>query len=134
MLTAHTVGSKYKEVKDKPLTEITKLIRKDLKDKFKDCKFRVYKTHYSGLTIRLTECKNPDRFGYWEGYNDKHIRLKRSFMKEIDQTADQYNFDNSDMMTDYSHVNFYVNIVADTNVLKEIDESGKVVDDPDNVR
>ena len=66
MLTAHTVGSKYKEVKDKPLTEITKLIRKDLKDKFKDCKFRVYKTHYSGLTIRLTECKNPDKKDEWQ--------------------------------------------------------------------
>ena len=55
-------------------------------------------------------------------------------MREIDQVADQYNFDNSDMMTDYSHVNFYVNIVPDSKVLKEIDEGGKVVDDPDNVR
>jgi|TARA_R100001460_G_C3462854_1_gene166169 hypothetical protein len=134
MLTAHTIGSKYKEVANKPLTEITKLIRKDLKNTFKDCKFRVYKTHYSGLNIRLTYCKNPDRFGYWEGYNDKHIRLKNSFMKEIKEITDQYNFDNSDGMSDYFHVNFYANIVWDRQVMEDMDKSGLVKDDPDNVR
>ena len=35
METAHTVGSKYQQVKNLPLTDIVTLIRKDLK-KFKN--------------------------------------------------------------------------------------------------
>ena len=40
MITAHTVGKKYAEVKDLKVKEIAKLLRKDLK-KFKGCKFSV---------------------------------------------------------------------------------------------
>jgi hypothetical protein len=120
METAHTVGSKYQQVKNLPLTDIVKLIRKDLK-KFNDCKFSVRKANYTQITIELMSCNNQDRFGWFEGYKDKALRLKNDFIKEIKNITDQYNFDNSDSMSDYFHVNFYAYIKCNYSLLKEME-------------
>ena len=53
MITAHTVGSKYKEVKNLTVVEIAKLVRKDLKQ-FNDCKFSVT-SDYNTITIYLKD-------------------------------------------------------------------------------
>ena len=82
MLTAHTVGNKYKQVKDLPQKEINKLIRQDLK-KFKDCTFRVYSTHFGSITIKLVSCNNFNYFELHQGYSSEIVRMKNDFMKEI---------------------------------------------------
>ena len=124
METAHTVGSKYQQVKNLPLTDIVKLIRKDLK-KFNDCKFSVRKANYTQITIELMSCNNQDRFGWFEGYKDKALRLKNDFIKEIKNITDQYNFDDSDSMSDYFHVNFYVNIIFDYSITDKFKDNLK---------
>ncbi len=53
MLSAHTVGNKYKEVQDLRPKEIAKIIRKDLK-KFKDCKFSI-KSDYNAINVKLID-------------------------------------------------------------------------------
>ena len=105
MLSAHTVGNKYKEVQDLRPKEIAKLIRKDLK-KFKDCKFSV-KSDYNAINVKLIECTNLDRFEMHEYYHHTSIRMNNDFMKEVKTIMNQYNFDNSDTMSDYFHNNFF---------------------------
>jgi hypothetical protein len=120
MLTAHTVGNKYKQVKDLPQKEINKLIKQDLK-KFKDCTFSVYSRHAGAITIKLVSCNNSNYFELHQGYSSEIVRMKNDFMKEIKNITNQYNFDNSDHMSDYSHVNFYVNIIFDYGLADQIE-------------
>ena len=73
MLTAHTIGSKYREVEDLKVKEIAKLIRQDLK-KFKGCKFSV-KSTYNSVNVKLTDCDDVKKYFYiWEGVNQKDPR------------------------------------------------------------
>tara|TARA_R100000773_G_C4197633_1_gene101193 strand:- start:37 stop:447 length:411 start_codon:yes stop_codon:yes gene_type:complete len=106
METAHTIGSKYNQVKNLPIKEIAKLVRQDLK-KFKDCKFSVTST-YNTINVKLSACNNLLKyFDVWEGYHQKDARYKDSFSKEVKSIMNQYNFDNSDIMSDYHHQNFF---------------------------
>ena len=124
METAHTVGSKYKEVKNIPQKEINKLIKQDLK-KFKDCAFSVYSRHPGAITIKLVSCNNSNYFELHQGYDCKIVRMKNDFMKEIKDITNQYNFDNSDTMSDYFHVNFYVNIIFDYSITDKFKDNLK---------
>jgi hypothetical protein len=126
MLTAHTVGNKYKQVKDLPQKEINKLIKQDLK-KFKDCTFRVYSRHPGAITIKLMSCNNSNYFELHQGYDSKIVRMKNDFMKEIKEITNQYNFDDSNLRTDYSHVNFYVNIIFDYSITDKFKDNLKEV-------
>ena len=54
MITAHTVGNKYKDVQNLRVKDIAKLVRKDLK-KFKGCKFSV-KSTYNKIDVSLVDC------------------------------------------------------------------------------
>lgn len=107
MLTAHTIGNKYAEVKDLRVKEIAKLVRKDLK-KFKGCKFSV-KSTYNKIDVELVDCDDIKKYFYvWESFhNEKYPRYKKSFYDEVKSIMDQYNFDNGDIMSDYWHKNFF---------------------------
>tara|TARA_R110000803_G_scaffold52859_1_gene108665 strand:+ start:690 stop:1073 length:384 start_codon:yes stop_codon:yes gene_type:complete len=126
MKTAHTVGNKYKEVKYIPQKEINKLIKKDLK-KFKDCTFSVYSRHPGAITIKLVSCNNSNYFELHQGYDSKIVRMTNDFIKEIKDITKQYNFDNSDIMSDYFHVNFYVNIIFDYSATDKFKDNLKEV-------
>ena len=106
MLTAHTVGKKYAEVKDLRVKEIAKLVRKDLK-KFKGCKFSV-KSTYNKIDVALVDCDDIKKYFYiWEGHSQKDPRYTDTFHKEVKSIMNQYNFDNGDSMSDYWHKNFF---------------------------
>lgn len=106
MLTAHTIGNKYAEVKDLRVKEIAKLVRKDLK-KFKGCKFSVT-SDIRTINVKLIDCDDVKKYFYiWEGVNQKDPRYTDTFYKEVKSIMDQYNFDNSDPMSDYHHNNFF---------------------------
>tara|TARA_R110001583_G_scaffold141026_1_gene293105 strand:+ start:282 stop:671 length:390 start_codon:yes stop_codon:yes gene_type:complete len=118
MLTAHTVGNKYAEVKDLRVKEIAKLIRQDLK-KFKGCKFSV-KSTYNSINVKLINCDDVKKYFYiWEGVNQKDPRYIDTFHKEVKSIMNQYNFDNGDSMSDYWHQNFFAFFDLDYPLLKK---------------
>ena len=118
MLTAHTIGSKYREVEDLKVKEIAKLIRQDLK-KFKGCKFSV-KSTYNSVNVKLTDCDDVKKYFYiWEGVNQKDPRYIDTFHKEVKSIMNQYNFDNGDSMSDYWHQNFFALFDLDFPLLKK---------------
>jgi hypothetical protein len=53
--------------------------------------------------------------------------MKNDFMKEIKEITNQYNFDDSNLRTDYSHVNFYVNIIFDYSITDKFKDNLKEV-------
>jgi hypothetical protein len=118
MLTAHTVGNKYKEVKNLTVVEIAKLVRKDLKQ-FNDCKFSVT-SDYNTITVYLKD--SPlNRLEIYDqslelGWGDKVIAIEKNFRNKVKEILDQYNFNNSEIMTDYFHVNFYSHFYLDSDL------------------
>jgi hypothetical protein len=118
MLTAHTVGNKYKEVKNLTVVEIAKLVRKDLKQ-FNDCKFSVT-SDYNTITVYLKD--SPlNRLEIYDqsqelGWGGKVIAIEKNFRNKVKEILDQYNFNNSEIMTDYFHVNFYSHFYLDNDL------------------
>ena len=118
MLTAHTVGNKYKEVKNLTVVEIAKLVRKDLKQ-FNDCKFSVT-SDYNTITVYLKDSPLNKLEVYDQslelGWGDKVIAIEKNFRNKVKEILDQYNFNNSEIMTDYFHVNFYSHFYLDSDL------------------
>jgi hypothetical protein len=118
MLTAHTVGNKYKEVKNLTVVEIAKLVRKDLKQ-FNDCKFSVTSDRNT-ISIYLKD--SPlNRLEIYDqsqelGWGGKVISIEKDLRKKVKEILDQYNYNNSEIMTDYFHVNFYSYFYLDSNL------------------
>jgi type II secretory pathway component GspD/PulD (secretin) len=118
MLTAHTVGTKYQEVKNLSVVEIAKLVRKDLKQ-FNDCKFSV-NSDRNTITIYLKDSPLNKLEVYDQslelGWGDKVIAIEKNFRNKVKEILDQYNFNNSEIMTDYFHVNFYSHFYLDSDL------------------
>ena len=118
MITAHTVGSKYKEVKNLTVVEIAKLVRKDLKQ-FNDCKFSVT-SDYNTITIYLKD--SPlNRLEIYDqsqelGWGGKVIAIEKNFRNQVKEILNQYNFIDSEILTDYFHVNFYGHFYLDNSL------------------
>ena len=108
-----TVGSKYQEVKNLSVKEIAKLVRKDLKQ-FNDCKFSVTSDRNS-ITVYLIN-SSLDKLTSNEDYKETGIRFvvfEKDFGNKLKEILNQYNYNNSDIMTDYSDVKFYSYIYRD---------------------
>lgn len=109
------IGTKYEETKTLDITEIAKMVRKDIKAACGEAlqpgfKFGVTVKRYSGgrsITVSLkaapADFKAFDAVG---NYSDAGMYV-RSVLQGI---LDQYNFDKSDIMTDYFYVRFYSHI------------------------
>jgi regulator of PEP synthase PpsR (kinase-PPPase family) len=108
-----TIGSKYQEVKNLSVKEIAKLVRKDLKQ-FNDCKFSVTSDRNS-ITVYLMD-SSLDKLTSNEDYKETGIRFvvfEKDFGNKLKEILNQYNYNNSDIMTDYSDVKFYSYIYRD---------------------
>jgi len=108
-----TVGSKYQEVKNLSVKEIAKLVRKDLKQ-FNDCKFSVTSDRNS-ITVYLMD-SSLDKLTSNEDYKETGMRFvvfEENFGNKLKEILNQYNYNNSDIMTDYSDVKFYSYIYRD---------------------
>jgi regulator of PEP synthase PpsR (kinase-PPPase family) len=108
-----TTGSKYQEVKNLSVKEIAKLVRKDLKQ-FNDCKFSVTSDRNS-ITVYLMD-SSLDKLTSNEDYKETGIRFvvfEKDFGNKLKEILNQYNYNNSDIMTDYSDVKFYSYIYRD---------------------
>jgi regulator of PEP synthase PpsR (kinase-PPPase family) len=108
-----TVGSKYQQVKNLSVKEIAKLVRKDLKQ-FNDCKFSVTSDRNS-ITVYLMD-SSLDKLTSNEDYKETGMRFvvfEKEFGNKLKEILNQYNYNNSDIMTDYSDVKFYSYIYRD---------------------
>lgn len=130
-------GSKYK--RDLGIKDIAKLIRVELKNRFKDCKFSVNIQRYSGgqsLSIHLMsapfdvftntgiESYQVNHYAFYDTYEDylkkcnrdsyyKIPTLTRKAWEVMNATAAialSYNYDDSDSMIDYFNTNFYLHL------------------------
>lgn len=101
-------GSKYQETKAIYGSELVKIIKKDLKEQLpKEYKVLAHKEMYAGgWSIHFT-VKNTGvaRYGDDEG-RDKAMAIQ----KQVQEIVDQYNYDDSDSMTDYFSTKFYSHI------------------------
>jgi len=145
------IGKRYNP--DLTTTEIAKLIRKELKEKFPNCKFSVTTEYFSGgssITISLMEAnfkvikdfedikeEEIQNLGYSKEYvkniqkeryhqlnqyqlteNNKELCCNGVFLtkegfdlfKKVVEIANSYNYNKSDITTDYINVNFYLHI------------------------
>lgn len=122
-MNAHTIGSKYAETEHLDIAEIAKLVRKDLKAAHPDVKASVRISRFSmgqSLDVAITawsgEVHSRDRireeilspYGThrtaW--MSDDAIALQNS----IEAIVAAYNYDNSDLVSDYHHVRFYTHV------------------------
>ena len=133
-------------------TEIAKLIRNQLKEEFRGCKFSVTSAYYSmgsSVTVSLIKADRKVKRGFEEltdslpfyrdnHYTDKELKKLQeesyhqlneyilrqdydprywcngvflteqghNFLQRVVEIADHFNFNDSDPMTDYYHVNF----------------------------
>lgn len=100
-------GSNY----DSSLTvkEIAKKVRQFGRKEFKDCKFSVTST-FRSIDIDLVSSPELTR-----EYNEKlgyysYTKYGREIHNKVEDFAESFNFDKSNSMEDYFHVNFYLRI------------------------
>ena len=88
-------------LKNLPMKEIAKLIRKDLKEHFPNCKFSV-RSGYSGVygRIDVTVKELTPKYVNDDGEIDPYTE------ELIEWVLGTYNYDESDIMTDYFDMNF----------------------------
>ena len=129
------IGNKYEQVKNLDIKDIAKLIRSDL-EQFKDCKFSVSIQRYSGgrsVHVKLMNTNNLKRFVniHYNSTDKDRFNFSKDFKEKLESIINQYNYDNSDVMTDYFDVNFYSHIDIDYNFKKLIED--KITDTIDSV-
>ena len=107
-------GERYN--RDLSMDAITKIIRAYCKSHFPDCKFSVTRKDYNSITVALMEAPfeaiRDDVDDYCKKYRyTQHISSgteeAQEILKDIEVYGNSYNFDYSDIQTDYFHRNFY---------------------------
>lgn len=110
-------GENYNQ--DLSVKDITRILREDIKKKYPEIKVSVRKVDYSAIRVSLMQA--PFEVFINDGDNIKHAPVNHYYIKEdkkitdkakevlsyITKLANSFNFDDSDVMTDYFHSNFY---------------------------
>lgn len=116
METLKTLNDAEKRTLD--ITEIASLIREQLKKEFPKCKFAVTTSRYSmgqSLTVNLMTAPFDAYAGadVFSSVNHFHLANSERYTPEAKvvllravEIANQFNYNNSDSMTDYYDVNF----------------------------
>jgi hypothetical protein len=124
-------GSKYAMADKLSAAEIAKLVRADIKAAVKSgelpkAKYSVRKESYAGgrsINVSISCIEKPG-FRY---YNPERLRADverphehcgipyrseeaQALIDQVEKLVNAYNFDGSDIMTDYFHVNFYASV------------------------
>ena len=127
------VGAKYEEARNWDITKIAKAVKAELQKRWPTVKWSVKSERFSmGRAIRIETSSYPinpysgtftqlinegvsprnanERVGGSSGrYNQTYI----DFEKAVNAIPNQYRYDNSDPMTDYSSTNFYATVYLD---------------------
>ena len=122
-------GAKYNETKNLNVTEIARLIRKELKTKtFDGFKFSVRTKKYSGgCSIRIEVLDVPEDFKLlnpsYDEYNhrgeSRYTKNAVSFLDVVKSIGNKYRYDDSDGMIDYFSTNFYFNVDYDWELVND---------------
>ena len=125
-------GAKYLHTEKLNLKEIAKLIRKDLSTAFPGMSWSVRMRNYNALTVQGSKYpKNPFSHAFlkkvaegytddtiWREFSGRHYDVFNDEFKAAKDKAEaivqQYNYDDSDSMTDYFNVRFYGHAEIDT--------------------
>ena len=102
-------------------SEIVDIIRSWLKNTYPGCKFSVRKNNYNSIYVNLIKADfEPFKAGsglvkhsvnHYHIDSDNHLNARgKEVMKNITDFVMSYNYDNSDIMTDYFDTNFYFNL------------------------
>jgi hypothetical protein len=100
---AKFIGEKFEATRSLDIVEIAKLVRKELKEAFPAYKTGVRVEKFSmgcALHIRV----NNTGLNRRDANDSEAIKTLQRAIKQI---GDQYNFDDSDPMTDYFSTKFY---------------------------
>jgi hypothetical protein len=112
-------GSNYK---GQTPEEVTGILRVWLKETYPRYKFSVTRKHYDSINIYLirgdfeafskeSSCKCSKQLNHYHIGKDKDLTDRaREVMDNVYCFVNSYNFDDSDVMTDYFHCNFYLSM------------------------
>lgn len=92
--------------------EATKEIRDNLKKAFPDFKFSVQNDRYNAIRVAIMEAPvrfHADDYAQINHYHP-HFYQNEDILRKIITIVNEKNFDNSDIMTDYFSVGYYVSI------------------------
>lgn len=104
------------------LSDICKKIKEYGKLRFPTCKFSVNKSGYRSVNIILVSgdfeaFRKDEEIDRWSYNYDKRGRFNEKYTDRCNEVmelmrdyAESYNYDNSDIMTDYFDVNFYLDL------------------------
>lgn len=123
--TEKYVGAKYEETKELDVVDIAKLIRKDLKNEFRNIKFSVRTDKYIGgrsIDVVIKKCPfnaiNPNYEQNVAGsqlYNLEGLGL----IQDVQNILARYNYDKSQTQFDHYDVNFYSDVTFDFQLEKK---------------
>jgi len=113
-------GGKYEETKNLSTTEIAKLIRKEIKQKFPNIKASVRTEYFSGgsaINVVIKECNfNPINPNYQLNsialayQNPRYTDRGQKLLDDIEKIGNQYRYSDCDGMIDYFNVNFWFDV------------------------
>lgn len=130
-------GKNYHRTKGLSVKELAKLIREELKIEYPDAKFSVT-SDYNSINVKIVDIGfNPFTAEYqkslqagekWDDFFEKNadgnrVQILNDRAKKIEAKVEaireQYNYDNSDVMTDYFSTRYYGNASIDKDAHKE---------------
>lgn len=100
-------GSKYQETKDIWGSDLVKIIKADVKEAFPQYKVLCSKELYAGGWTIHTTLKGTGMEKYVAG---KQTDEYKELHKNVEAIVDQYNYDDSDSMSDYYSVKFHSSV------------------------
>lgn len=124
-------GSKYEATRELPLKKIAKMIKDEVQDKYKNIKVSVSTKHFSGgreVNVKITSYPNhfmKKRVIYPEMENlpeDKipsyawgweYLADAKEILDGMKKIVNSYNFDDSDLQTDYFSSSFFEDVDFD---------------------
>lgn len=130
-------GKNYEKTSDLSIAEISKMIKTELAIEFPDWKFSVKSKSYTGgrsLNVYIEDMpynpyseymdnrikNNITGYDYERGGNvDEYIETYRKDYKKIEHIANQYNYDDSDVQSDYFSVNYYCFVTLEHDKIRE---------------
>lgn len=128
-------GKNYEKTSDLRISELSKMIKKELSIEYPEWKFSVKSETYSGgQSLRVSIDDVP--YNPYSEYTDNRLKnnitdidydnrneetYNKEFKKDrskIKSIANQYNFDDSDSQSDYFHVNYYCFVDLNDDAMK----------------
>lgn len=107
------------------LSDICRRIKEYAAKRFPTCKFSVHKDGYRAIDVVLVSgdfsayATEKDKESGYRSFNHHHTEINteysercREVLRLVSEYAQSYNYDNSDIMTDYFDVNFYLNVTV----------------------